>query len=228
MRYLIIGAGLVGEKVAQELAKQNEVELIDPYKHIEIEGVLFKREEFNEFSKNPKNQNRFDSILNFAYPMKRDREIETFPEPGLFNTIISSHLGFYYEVMYMSKFLLHNQSGSVLSAASIYSLFMPRNEIYLNSRLITPVDYIAVKSSLIYMTKYFAKNYSKNIYFNTISFGGVYNNHEETFNDTYGKYTKSGSMLNIQDLIKSIIFLARSQELKINGENLIVDDGFTL
>ena len=130
--------------------------------------------------------------------------------------------------MFHSKGLLVNGSGSVVSAASMYSTFMPRPELYEDSIRSTPVDYIASKSAIIYMNKFFAKLYDGEIYFNTISFGGVNNNHENDFVEKYGKHTKSKKMLNGNEVVNGIIFLLRSIENKVNGHNLIIDDGFTL
>lgn len=228
MSVLIIGAGLIGQELAKKLSLKINVDIIDPYRIIDIQGVGFFNCSFDEFLNIEENLNKYTSILNFSYPVKRDLSNDIFPDEETFEDSVKSHIGFYYKVMINSLKLLKNKQGSVLSAASIYSEFMPRNDIYVGSKRSTPVDYISAKSSIIYMSKYFAKNFSKDIYFNTISFGGVFNNHSSEFSKNYGKYSKSNKMLDIEKLADFISNIYDGKSIQMNGSNLIIDDGFTL
>ena len=229
MNYLLIGAGLIGKKLAIHLSKNSNVVVIDPFSEkIEKKNIKHYKLNFQDFQNLNVHLNEFDAIVNLAYPKKRDYKVDNFPPPDIFLETVNSHLKLNYSIMYSSKKYLNKKGGVVISAGSIYSINMPRKEIYKNSLRTTPVDYISSKSSIIYMSKYFAKNYSNKIYFNTISFGGVFNKHENEFVRAYGKFTKSKSMLKVNEVIESIKFLLNSKKNKINGINLIVDDGFTL
>lgn len=232
---LIIGCGLVGTELLKKISHEGKVVVIDPNvdkitsDEINDENYIHLKQDFEEFLKESYYHGLFECIINLSYPVKRDIGTDPFPKSHIFNNSIESHIGFYYKVMKSASLLLKpNHIGSVISASSIYSTFIPRNELYKDSKRITPVDYVASKSSIVFMSKFFAKNYKNNIYYNTISFGGVYNNHEQKFVTKYGAHTKSGNMLNVNELIQSFLFLSKAHINKINGIDLIVDDGFTL
>ena len=44
---------------------------------------------------------------------------------------------------------------------SIYGTLPPRFEIYRNTKLTTPIEYVAIKAAIIQMTKYFAQYFKK-------------------------------------------------------------------
>ena len=232
---LIIGCGLVGAELLKKLSHDGKVVVVDPYidrissDEINDENYIHVKQQFEEFLNNTYYHGLFECIVNLSYPVKRDIGANPFPESIIFKNSIENHIGFYYDVMKSASILLKpNEIGSVVSAASIYSTFIPRNELYEDSDRITPVDYVASKSSIVFLSKFFAKNFNKNIYYNTISFGGVFNNHEQKFVDKYGAHTKSGQMLNVNDLIQSFLYLSKAHTNKVNGIDLKIDDGFTL
>lgn len=232
---LIIGCGLVGTELLKKLSHEEKVVVVDPYidrissDEINDENYIHVKQQFEEFLNNTYYHGLFECIVNLSYPVKRDIGANPFPESNIFKNSIEKHIGFYYDVMKSASILLKpNEIGSVVSAASIYSTFIPRSELYEDSNRITPVDYVASKSSIVFLSKFFAKNFNKNIYYNTISFGGVFNNHEQKFVDKYGAHTKSGQMLNVNDLIQSFLYLCKAHINKVNGIDLKIDDGFTL
>ncbi len=93
----------------------------------------------------------------------------------------------------------------------------------------TPVEYVAIKSALISLTKYMAKYFKgMNIRVNSISPGGILDNQNEMFVNKYNDYCLNKGMLNIEDLSGTIVFLLSDMSKYINGQNIIVDDGFTL
>ena len=92
-----------------------------------------------------------------------------------------------------------------------------------------PMYYALVKSSIIMMTKFLAKQYlHKNIKINTISPGGIFDNQNKNFLKKYGNYSASKKLLNSQDVIGIVELLISDKAKKITGQNIIIDDGFTL
>ena len=61
---------------------------------------------------------------------------------------------------------------------------------------------------------------------NTVSFGGVYNNHEEIFQNNYGQFTFSGKMLEVSNVTDAICHLIENDAY--TGVNVLLDDGFSL
>jgi NAD(P)-dependent dehydrogenase (short-subunit alcohol dehydrogenase family) len=92
-----------------------------------------------------------------------------------------------------------------------------------------PVEYAAIKSAIIHLTKYlvkFLKN--KNIRVNALSPGGIIDNQNTQFLQQYKKNCSNKGMLEKEDLSGSLLFLLSDMSKQINGQNLIVDDGFVL
>ena len=78
------------------------------------------------------------------------------------------------------------QRGNIINIASIYGVIAPRFEIYSGTKITTPVEYAAIKSALIHLTKYMAKYFrGKNIRVNSISPGEILDQQPEAFLDAY-------------------------------------------
>ena len=121
------------------------------------------------------------------------------------------------------------KAGNIINFSSVYGIVAPKFEIYKETGLTMPPSYAAVKSSIIHLTRYLAKRLNDlNIRVNAISPGGVFNGHSERFVSQYGKYSFHASMLNVDDLAGAILFLLSDESRFINGQNIVVDDGFTL
>ena len=119
--------------------------------------------------------------------------------------------------------------GNLINIASIYGVIAPKFEIYKSTELTTPVEYSAIKSGIIHLNKYFSKYLKgKNIRVNCISPGGIINNHSEIFKENYRAYTLNKGMLDSSDLTGTLIYLLSDMSKYINGQNIIIDDGFTL
>ena len=67
-----------------------------------------------------------------------------------------------------------------------------------------------------------------NIKVNTLSPGGIFDNQPEPFLKAYKKECSNKGMLDKSDLKGSLIYLLSDMSQYVNGQNIIVDDGFTL
>lgn len=66
--------------------------------------------------------------------------------------------------------------------SSIYGVVAPKFEIYDNTPMTMPVEYAAIKSGLIHLTKYMAKYFKgMNIKVNALSPGGIFDHQAEAF-----------------------------------------------
>jgi NAD(P)-dependent dehydrogenase (short-subunit alcohol dehydrogenase family) len=92
-----------------------------------------------------------------------------------------------------------------------------------------PVEYAAIKSGLIHLTKYMAKYFKgMNIKVNTLSPGGIFDNQPESFLKNYKDNCSNKGMLDKSDLKGTLIYLLSDMSQYVNGQNIIVDDGFIL
>lgn len=244
---MVLGAaGLIGRSVASTLADAGYgLVLVDKTEklpflsgsisnnatlyHIDI----LEKHAFSKLMEDLESKNiSITSAVNCAYPKNKNygRSVEDV-ELSDFQSNLSMHVGAFFEVMkVLSEYMLRNEiAGSVVNLASIYGVITPRFEIYEGTDMTTPVEYVAIKSSIISLTRYFAKYYrNSGIRFNCVSPGGIFDGQDENFVNAYENFCGQRGLLDSTDLCGAICFLLSDQAKYINGQNLIVDDGFSL
>jgi len=122
--------------------------------------------------------------------------------------------------------------GSIINICSTYGLNGPDQRIYLNddgSRVaFKPVYYTTTKAGVVGFTKYLAAYYAgTEIRVNALTPGGIFNNHNETFNRKYSAKTIMGRMAHKDEMNGALLFLASEASSYMTGGNLIVDGGWT-
>jgi NAD(P)-dependent dehydrogenase (short-subunit alcohol dehydrogenase family) len=171
------------------------------------------------------------ALVNNAYPRNRnygrkffDVEFEDFCEN------VNMHLGGYFLCSQLfAKYFSKKGKGNIINISSIYGVVAPKFEIYSGTEMTVPVEYAAIKSGLIHLTKYMAKLLkSKNIRVNALSLGGLIDSQPESFLSAYKEECLNKGMLDTGDVVGSLLFLLSDASVYVNGQNLIVDDGFTL
>lgn len=174
---------------------------------------------------------RIDAVINCAYPRNKNYGRSFFDvEYQDFCENIDLHLGGYFLLSQLcAKFFIKQGYGNILNVSSIYGTSAPRFELYKEQNFTTPVEYAAIKSALNHLTKYMAK-YLKgsNVRVNCVSPGGIYNGQPSLFCEAYNEQCLNKGMLNAEDITGTIIYLISDESKYVNGQNVIVDDGFTL
>ena len=216
----IIGIDIKFSKEVISLAKENNILLIEC-------NLLDQKNLINILQKFPK----INAAVNLSYPRnsqygeKPERvSTESFIENtslilgSTFNFINSFHL----------RFQENKKPISIINFSSIYGVIAPRFEIYDGTKMTMPVEYAAAKSAIISLTKYYA-NYVNNTDFkiNCISPGGILADQDEEFINAYRNKTYGSGLIPAGQMAKIISFLISDESKYINGQNIIVDDGFT-
>lgn len=174
---------------------------------------------------------RIDAVVNNAYPRNAnygahyfDVSYEDFCEN------VNLNLGGYFLVgQQFNKYFVKQGFGNIINISSIYGVVAPKFEIYNNTKMTMPVEYAVIKSGLLHLTRYMAKYLKgKNIRVNSISFGGIKDAQPLSFLEKYKENCLNKGMLIPEDITGTLIFLLSDQSEFINGQNIIVDDGFTL
>ena len=95
--------------------------------------------------------------------------------------------------------------------------------------MVSPIEYTAIKAGIIAVTRYLAK-YCKNqnIRVNCISPGGIMDKQPESFLRNYRSDCLNKGMLDADDLTGTLLYLLSDQSKYVNGQNIIVDDGWIL
>ena len=105
----------------------------------------------------------------------------------------------------------------------------PRFEVYAGSSMTMPVEYAAIKSAVIQLTKYFAKYFLKDgIRCNALSPGGILDQQPDSFTSSYNKHCGAKGMLDPRDVVATLLYLLSDDSKYMTGQNLIIDDGFCL
>jgi 2-deoxy-D-gluconate 3-dehydrogenase len=94
-------------------------------------------------------------------------------------------------------------------------------------RFSSPVSYAISKAGVVQLTKYLAAYYrEQNIRVNCLTPGGVYDNHDERFNQQYSYRTLLGRMADKDEYNAAILFLSSQASSYLTGFNLVIDGGW--
>ena len=119
--------------------------------------------------------------------------------------------------------------GNLVHISSIQGVATPKFDHYEGTDMVSPIEYSAIKAGVISITRYLAK-YCKNqnIRVNCISPGGILDKQPESFLKKYRSSCQSKGMLDAGDITGALIFLLSEQSKYVTGQNIIVDDGWSL
>lgn len=174
---------------------------------------------------------KIDALINSAYPRNKNYGNDFFEVTyNDFCENVGMNLGGYFLTsQQFAKYFYEQGYGNIINLASIYGVVAPRFEIYNNTQMTNPVEYAAIKSGLIHITKYMAKYFKgKNIRVNTITLGGIEDKQPETFLKAYKKFCLNKGILDAKDISGTVLYLLSDLSEFVNGQNIVVDDGFTL
>lgn len=178
-----------------------------------------------------KKYGKIDALVNSAYPHNKNYGKHFFEVTyDDFCENLGMNLGGYFlSSQLFAKYFYEQGYGNIINLASIYGVIAPRFEIYDNTPMTMPVEYAAIKSGLIHLSKYMAKYFKgKNIRVNTISLGGIEDKQPEPFLKAYKEFCLNKGMLNAKDISGTVLYLLSDLSEFVNGQNIVVDDGFTL
>lgn len=174
---------------------------------------------------------RVDAVVNAAYPRNqhygRSLERVTYKD---FCENVGLHLGGYFLVS--QQFGLYFKGcgrGNIVNLASIYGTMVPRFHLYVGTEMTMPVEYAAIKAGVIQMSRYMAEYFKRDgVRVNCLSPGGVLDRQPQSFLDRYAAECGAKGTLAPEDLGGGLLFLLSDASQFMTGQNLIVDDGFSL
>ena len=217
----------VGKQVSAQLSIELESSRID-FVHLDItskESIATMIDALHH------RYGRIDALVNNAYPRNKNYGRHFFDVEYLdFCENININLGGHFlSSQQMARYFQKQGHGNIVNIASIYGVIAPRFEVYEETPMSMPIEYAAIKSALIHMTKYMAKYFKgMNIRVNALSPGGIFDKQPEAFLEAYRKLCLNKGMLNKTDIRGSLVYLLSDYSVYVNGQNIVVDDGFSL
>lgn len=180
-------------------------------------------------------EDRFGSVtgaVNTAYP-RNARYGARFDDVTFedFSENMSLHLGGYF--VFMQQCALYARASgcpfSLVNLSSIYGSVTPRFEVYEGTAMTMPVEYAAIKSAVEQLTRY-ANAYMRGTSFraNCVSPGGILAGQDQRFLERYRRHTMSKGMLEPGDVIGAVLYALSDASRYMVGQNIVVDDGFSL
>lgn len=127
-------------------------------------------------------------------------------------------------------------SGIILNVASDLGVIAPDQRIYKkyehendDAQDVKPVFYSVAKWGIIGMTKYLSTYFAKyNIRVNSLSPGGVFNDHPENFVEKLSNLIPMSRMANVDEYQGAVVFLCSEASSYMTGHNLVIDGGRTV
>lgn len=244
---IVGGCGLIGRQIVQDLIQKNykiivcdleNKENLSWFSSISTDetffceiNVLNKESIDNAIKFSSEKLISIDTCVNLSYPKspswgKRFEELSMDEIYKNINNQIGSCILLSQRIM---KYYLSMGKGNLILFSSIQGIAAPKFEHYSETKMNSPIEYTASKTGIIGITKWLAKYYkNKNIRINCVCPGGVFDNQDEKFLKKYRESCLSKGMLDAKDLSGIVDFLASENSKYINGQNLIVDDGWSL
>ncbi len=235
------------KKISKKLNKLYEGDLATPA-FVDVTDIGSIEELF-------KNHPQIDVLINNAAKnpkVVKDKEREWFGavENNRFETMPIHYWNDGMNVMLLGNFLMSQKfinnfikkntdrknSGIILNVASDLGVIAPDQRIYKkydnendDAQDVKPVFYSVAKWGIIGMTKYLATYFAKyNIRVNSLSPGGVFNDHPVNFVEKLSNLIPMARMANVDEYQGAVVFLCSEASSYMTGHNLILDGGRTV
>tara|TARA_S200000501_G_C20852678_1_gene756360 strand:+ start:1307 stop:2053 length:747 start_codon:yes stop_codon:yes gene_type:complete len=241
------GSGKIGSKLAIDIAKRGWVPILadinedslkcvsksleDKIHYCILSDITSQKGITNCISESLSKCGQIDAAVHASYPKsigwpnKFEELNEKFLKEDLYNQLGSAIL-FSKEI---TKYFLSRRKGHLIHISSIQGISAPKFNHYLDTDMTSPIEYAAIKSGIISITKWLAKYYKgKGMRINCISPGGIKDKQPDSFIKNYKNDCNNIGMLSSSHITSTILFLLSKDSSAINGQNLIIDDGWSL
>ncbi|RMH73744.1 MAG: SDR family oxidoreductase [Gemmatimonadetes bacterium] len=185
---------------------------------------------------------RIDGLVNnAAIDPKFDRDhqqfhtnsFETFPLELWQQSLDVNLTGMFLCTQAVAPIMIQQKKGVVVNISSTYGMNGPDQRLYQKDDpneppTYKPVNYTVTKSAVFGFTKYLAAYWADNgLRVNTLTLGGVFNNHDEEFVRRYSARTTLNRMANKDEYCGALIFLLSDASSYMTGANLVIDGGWS-
>jgi 2-deoxy-D-gluconate 3-dehydrogenase len=228
--------GDVETSLCEDLSKQLNASGYDTYP-LEIDNTD-ESSIVNFFSQIIKRYSHLDVLINNAQvkPEGFYAPFENYSKETLNEVVDGNLIGVTLACREVGKLYLAQGGGVIVNVASVYGITAADQRIYdgvenvyfPEEKFSSPVSYAISKAGVVQLTKYLASYYrERNIRANCLIPGGVFDNHDDTFNKRYSYRTTVGRMADKNEYNGAILFLCSDASSYMSGATLIIDGGLT-
>lgn len=161
--------------------------------------------------------------------------LEQFPLEDWNQVMAVNITGIFLAIRALGPSMVAQSKGSIINVSSIYGVVGPDQRIYegswyeqLGGAINTPLVYSTSKGAVIALTRHLATYWGpKGIRTNTLTPGGVFSGQNEVFQQKYSSKVPLGRMAFAEEMVGALLFLASDASSYVNGQNIIVDGGWT-
>jgi len=221
------------------IADKNRQKLKKICKQYKVKGYVIdannEKSLTNNFKKIFKYNKKIDcAIYNVAITseyLKNSKINKEFTKYNLKNwkkTININLTGSFVFAQEVGKIFYKQKYGNLINISSIYGIMSPDHEIYKKEKFYSYPDYAASKSGIIGFSKWLATLWAKKkIRVNTISPGGIFNNHSKNFSTSYSKRVPMKRMGNKNEINGVLHYLISDESSYCTGQNFVIDGGLS-
>jgi NAD(P)-dependent dehydrogenase (short-subunit alcohol dehydrogenase family) len=193
----------------------------------------------NFFSGIKSSLGKLDVLINNAQvkPEGFYAPFESYSKETLYEVVDGNLIGVTLACREACKIFLDQGSGVIVNIASVYGITAAdqriydgvKNIYYPDEKFSSPVSYAISKAGVVQLTRYLSSYYrEQNIRVNCLTPGGVFDDHDDTFNKQYSYRTTLGRMADKDEYSGAILFLCSDASSYMSGANLIIDGGWTV
>ena len=240
------GAGIIGNQIAQALARAGAVVIIAA-RHVKKCEALAKQlqgmglaAESGELDLTKeisiqrlrdgilKQYGRLDVLINNAVA-RAGGDLRNSTVANWEVTLRVNAIGLFSACRIFSEPMQAARTGSIINIASIYGIVGANFSIYKGTSLTNPVNYTFAKGGMISLTRYLASYLAPyQVRVNCLSPGGFKTPETPTeFVSNYLQHVPMGRMLEPGDIDGPLVFLASDASRYVTGQNIAVDGGWT-
>ncbi len=173
---------------------------------------------------------RIDGLIN-SHQNKTARFFANFEDytDEDWDAVIETNLkGTFLTCQIIGGWMAYNGGGSIINIPSTYSVVAPNQNLYSGTNLGCPAAYSASKGGVMALSQYLATYWSaKKVRVNQITPHGVWNNHQEKFEQNFNALSPLGRMSYNHEVADAAVFLLSDASSYVTGHNLMVDGGWT-
>lgn len=176
-------------------------------------------------------ESQIDGLANCAYPRLSSAELsfDSLQKDALSQDLSIQLVSAIIISQKIIKFFLQQGFGNLVHISSIQGIAAPKFDHYFDTNMSSSIGYTATKSAIIGVTKWLAKyTANNNIRVNCVSPGGIEDDQPDIFKERYRNSCTNIGLLSPNDVASVIIFLLSNSSHGINGQNIVVDDGWSL